>query len=120
VPESPLPERTRNRDPLPREAVLLPRVAGPARRDDVSFGGPPTADERDDMVHGERLWRELAAAIVASPLRSLALPPLAAPKLPGSCTLSSNLLVVGDRREGFGWICHIDEAIGDSCRGEAP
>ena len=113
MPESPLPERTRNQDPLPREAVLLPRVAGPARRDDVSFGGPPTADERDDMVHGERLWRELAAAIVASSLRSLPLPPLAATELPGSCTLLSNLRAVGGRGEDLGWICHGDEAIGD-------
>jgi hypothetical protein len=72
------------------------------------------------MVHGERLRRELAAAVVASSLRALALPPLAAPELPGSRTLASNLLVIGDRREEAGWICHADEAIGDSLGGKAP
>ena len=108
------------RDQLPSEAVLLALVAGLARWDDVALGGPAAADERDDMVHGESLWCELCAAIVASPFRSLALPPLATPELPGSCALSLDLLVVGDRREAVVWICHVDEAIGDSCGGEAP
>src|SRR5206468_10361705 len=53
LPEHPLSDRELNRRRLPSEAVLLPRVAGLASRDDVTFGGPPAANERDDVVHGE-------------------------------------------------------------------
>ncbi len=105
---------------LPGEPVLLPSVAGFARRDDVSFGGPPAADERDDVIHGERLRCKPATAVVAGPLCSLTLPPLAASELPGSGTLVSDVLVIGARYEGVGWIPHAVEAIGDSSGGEGP
>ena len=109
-----------NRRPLPGEPVLLPRVAGFARRDDVPLGGPPAADERDDVVHGEHLRHEPATAVVAGPLCSLTLPPRAASELPGSGTLVSDVLVIGARYEGVGWISHGLEAIGDSFGGEGP
>jgi hypothetical protein len=69
--------------PLHKELVFLFVVAGFAAGNKVSFGAAATADDGDDVVHGEFGGFEFFLTIITDARGFFALPPLAGPQLPG-------------------------------------
>src|SRR2546428_14115133 len=61
--------------PFPREERLLLRVAVLAGRHRVRARGPPAADQRHDVIHGERLRAHLPPTVVTRARRDAPLPP---------------------------------------------
>src|SRR5215471_8163252 len=61
---------------LERQPMLLRVVAGLARGHQVAFVRPAAADDRDQVVHGQRLGTYLSPAVMAYPAGTAAFPPL--------------------------------------------
>ena len=80
--------------------MLLAGIAPLASRNDVAPSRTPAAHERHYVVHRQRLWGEAAAAIVADPARSSALPPLRAAELPCPRALAADVLAVSRGGKG--------------------
>lgn len=89
--------------------MFLVGVAGLARRDDVALGGASAANDRYDVIHGQRLRGKSLAAVGAHANRFTAFPPLGAAQLTGSGALPADVLFVHLDEEG--WIFHGKEAI---------
>src|SRR5204863_10133617 len=94
---------------LPRESMLFLIVAFFARGDDVAFGALAAADDRHEVVHGERSGGKFFPAIVADADRAPPLPPLACAQFARLFALAPNLLV-GHRGEKRRFLFHHNRA----------
>jgi hypothetical protein len=81
--------------PFRGEEIFFLGVAFLAGRDHVARDRSPAACYRNEMVHGELISLELLAAIIADSGRTLSLPPLRVPELPGLRFLPLDMLFVG-------------------------
>ena len=79
---------------LRRSQIFFVVVALFAARDNVSAGGLPAADDRNDMVHGQFFRRELFLAIIANPGGELLLPPGRGAHFSGFCPFPGNMRVI--------------------------
>ena len=65
--------------PLNGQQIFLLVITLFAYRDQVSFSGFPSPDDRDDMVHGQVLWVDLLSTVMTHSGSTFPFPPLRVP-----------------------------------------
>ncbi len=83
------------------EFVTFFRIAVLAGNDAVLFRAHAAASDRHEMIHGQELFREFLATVIASAVADLLAPPLALPQLFGLRAFALNVFGIGKSMKHF-------------------